>query len=59
MMVTYDLGNLSVVLDLSEDSFTDRAVLLHLSSLFQGQRPGLLKKSSRKTNLPNVVDEPG
>jgi hypothetical protein len=57
MVVSDDLGDLSVILDLGENSLADLRVLFHLASLGEGQRAGLLEQAWRQADLPDVVNE--
>ena len=57
VMVTDDRRDLRVLVDVGEDSLADRRVLLHLASLFEGERARLLQKPRRQPDLADVVNE--
>ena len=58
MVAPDDLGNLSVVIYVPENLFTDRGMPLHLAALVQRERPRLLEEACRQTDLPYVVNQP-
>ena len=57
MMVPNDLGDLGVVVHIRKNSLTDYRVLLHLPPFIECERTGLLEKTRREANLPDVVDQ--
>ena len=58
MVVANDLRDFGVILDVSEDSFSDRRVLLHHAALFERECTGLFEQASGKSDLPDVVNQP-
>ena len=57
VMMFDDPRYLPVVIDLGKNPFANRRMLLHLSTLFQGESSRFLKKSGGKPHLSDVVDE--
>ena len=52
-----DTGDLRVGLDLPEDVFPDRRVILHQSTLFERERTHLLEQTCRQPDLADVMNE--
>ena len=52
-----DRRDLGVLVDVGEDPLADRRVLLHLASLLERQRAGLLEEPRREADLADVVNE--
>jgi len=57
MVMANDLGDLSVVSDVRQDSLADCCVLFHLTSLIQREGTGLLQKTHGQPDLSDVVNE--
>jgi len=57
MVVTNDLGDLSVVGNVRQDSLADRCVLFHLPSLLQRKGTRLFEQAHGEPDLSDVVDE--
>jgi hypothetical protein len=57
-MMSYDRSDLSVILNVGKDPFSNRRMLFHQPPLFQGERAGFFKKPSGKADFADVVDEP-
>ncbi len=57
MMMANDIGDLFIVLDVCQDSLADYWVLFHQSPFLKMEWPWLFQKTSRKSNLANVVNE--
>src|SRR6266566_3834116 len=52
-----DIGDLRVVVDVTEDPLADLGVLFHLPALLERQGPGLLEQTSGETDLADVMYE--
>ncbi len=57
-MVANDGRDLRVLVDVAEDPLADRRVLLHLPTLVERERTGLLEETGREPDLADVVHEP-
>ena len=57
MVVSYNLRDLGVVVDLRKDALTDFGVFLHLSPLLEGKRTGLFQEAGREPDLADVVNK--
>jgi len=57
MMVPDDACDFCVVLNVGKDALADYRVLLHLATLFEAQRPWLLKQTGREANLSDVMNQ--
>src|SRR5215207_631085 len=57
VMANY-LGDLEIVIHLCQDPLADLRVLLHLPTLFERQGTRLFEEPRRKTDFPDVMDEP-
>src|SRR5581483_4573295 len=57
MMVPHHSGDFRVRVNVRKDSLSNFRVALHLASLIERQRAGLLEQTSRKSDLPDVVNE--
>ena len=57
VVMSHNLRNLGIVIHLPEDSLPDDRVQLHLTSLFQRQRPWLLEETRRQSDFSNVVNQ--
>ena len=56
--MAYNVSDLFVALDVSQDSFTDYWMSLHLTTLVGCEWTHLFEQSRRKPDLADVVDEP-
>ena len=56
VMVTYDSGDLGVVVNLAENALANRRMLLHPTALLESERSGLLQESGGESYLADVVD---
>jgi len=57
MVMANDLGDLSVVSHVRQDSLADCGVLFHLPSLIQREGTRLLQETHGQPDLPDVMDE--
>jgi hypothetical protein len=59
MMMPYDAGDFSVVLDVRENSLSDYDVLLHFTAFLGTEWTGFLEEAIWEANLSYIVDESG
>ena len=56
MVMTNDLSNSVIAIDLSKDALANHRVLFHLQTFIGGQRTRLLQQAGRESDLADVMD---